>query len=92
MKTTPSRNHSRLKAVAGQVLPITKYYDPILKTRCSAAREISPDLLARGFDMLATLSGSVGALIGITLGRPRTTLCGLILLTASLASFWYSAT
>lgn len=35
------------------------------------------------------LSGSVGALIGTTFGRPRTTLCGLMLLVAGLASFWY---
>jgi hypothetical protein len=35
------------------------------------------------------LSGSVGALIGTTFGRPRTTLCGLMLLVAGPASFWY---
>lgn len=35
------------------------------------------------------LSGSIGALIGTLFGRPRTTLCGLLLLLAGLASFWY---
>ncbi|MCX6923692.1 MAG: hypothetical protein NT154_10870 [Verrucomicrobia bacterium] len=35
------------------------------------------------------LSGSLGALIGTTFGRPRTTFCGLMLLVAGLASFWY---
>jgi len=35
------------------------------------------------------LSGSVGALIGTLFGRPRTTLCGLLILLAGLASFWY---
>jgi peptide deformylase len=62
MNQTPSSNISRLKAVAGQVLPITKYPDSILKTPCSPAREISPDLLALAFDMLVTMqaSGLVG--------------------------------
>jgi hypothetical protein len=38
------------------------------------------------------LSGSVGALIGTLFGRPRSTLCGLLLLVAGLASFWYRLT
>jgi len=38
------------------------------------------------------LSGSVGALVGTLFGRPRTTLCGLLLLFAGLASFWYRVT
>jgi hypothetical protein len=38
------------------------------------------------------LSGSVGALVGTLFGRPRTTLCGLLLLVAGLASFWYRST
>jgi hypothetical protein len=37
------------------------------------------------------LCGSVGALIGTIFARPRTTLCGLLLLAAGLASFWYRA-
>jgi len=38
------------------------------------------------------LAGSVGAMIGTVFGRPRTTLCGLLLLVAGLASFWYRVT
>ena len=38
------------------------------------------------------ISGSVGALIGTLFGQPRTTLCGLLLLVAGLASFWYRVT
>ena len=62
MNTTPSNQHSRLKAIAGQVLPITKYPAPILNTPCSAITEISPDLLALASGMLATMqaSGLVG--------------------------------
>lgn len=62
MSTTLSNNPSPLNPFAARVLPITKYPDAILKTPCSPITEITPDLLALGFDMVATMqaSGLVG--------------------------------
>jgi peptide deformylase len=63
LNKSPSNLSAPPAPQTARVLPITKYPDPLLHTPTSPVTAITAELLALGFDMLATLRAS--GLVGI---------------------------